>query len=108
MKIDMKRALNDLDGNPIVEREGGPAYSVGAVIRTVLLQPAPRENAYTPEESVARYDLAMLIHAALQPEAADSTVNLSVDRATSLRKEISAAFAPIVSGQMAKVLNGEA
>jgi hypothetical protein len=103
--------LLDLDGDVILERgaddrpvPNAKPTTVGRCLRLLLLQPAPQGQTYTPDQSTERLMAAITCH-----QVADGgDFEIDDKLAKALRFDATRAFAPIISGQLAVILKGEA
>lgn len=101
--------LLDLDGAPIKQqtqpgvmpKDDAPDLTVAKVLLNAALSPAQGpQQTYTPEKNAERYTLAM----ALNKAAVGETLEVSVELASDLKKDVMKLYAPLVAGQMATLL----
>lgn len=102
--------LLDLDGQLIPERDGmdrvqanAQPTTVAKCLRLILLQPAPQGESYTPETATERFLAAIVCHRT--PDGGEFEIDDKV--AKRLRGDCVRTFAPIISGQLALILNGQ-
>jgi hypothetical protein len=95
MKVDSRDLFIDLDGKTLVE-DGRPLTFAVVAIRAILAQ-VPGDAPCTPEQSIARYDLALRMHRG-------GEVEISTKEATDLAARIARIWAPIVAGPACRMI----
>ena len=114
MKINIRTMIKDLKGENISNGGTGPAppagwppLTYGDVFQQVLLSASyPQGSSYTPEQSVARYVLAIAVEKAKSPDQ-DGEIEVSAEMAAILKVDVARSYGPIVAGQILPALDGK-
>jgi len=98
MLINVTETLKQFDGTPIKDVVKGEAVdaTVRQAIVNALMSPAEKD---TGLEKVKKYDLAMRVYK-------EDEVEFSAEEAAMVKEVVGKLFAPIVVGQLFKLLDG--
>ncbi len=111
MKIDVTKTIDDLNDDPIPlnpNEPEGAKMMLGDVLTVILLAPShPPGSEYPAAQSIQRYDLALEIHRARKAEAPSYEVEITAEMATALKSGVNRLYAPLVSGQVLRALDGK-
>lgn len=109
MKIDVSKKILGLSGEDIpssADKPDAPPLTLAIVFTNALLAAPPQQGIpYAPEQTVARYGLALTIRDALKDD--EPEIDITADMAVLLKADVNRCYGPIVAGQVLPLLDGK-
>ena len=103
MKLNVTRILKDLYGKDLIEVSDNiqKSITIRSILASVLVTGVQSDRAPAPpEEHVERFMLALKV-------VQDDEIELDSKQVVNLKKWIAARYAPIITGQLCMILEGQ-